>query len=60
MGNLSSESVDCEQSLFFLFSEGSVRPRERRAATTRDAWNESPGHLRVSRVSLERLKKEKQ
>ena len=29
--------VDCEQSLFFLFSEGSVRPRERRAATTRDA-----------------------
>ena len=34
-------TVDCEQSLiFFIFSEGSARAREHRAAKPRDARNE--------------------
>ena len=49
---------DCQQSLvFFSFSEGSARERERRAAKPREARNEGAfsharGHLRVSAVLL--------
>ena len=44
------KGVDCEQSLvFFIFSERSVRARERRAAKPRDARNE--GGSRESKKS---------